>query len=68
MTTLPKPHLCAMMRQERDGLYVSAVSQDVDVFRDLWFIDLNDALRYLEAHFHRLYKVTVNIPANVRRS
>jgi hypothetical protein len=63
-----KPVLTVLIYQQPSGgISLSGVCEDVDIFRNGHFTSLNEALQYLNAHYHNRYKVVLNIPPNVKR-
>ncbi len=62
-----RPILTVMFKQVGDILTASGVSEDVDLFRNVGFASLDEALRYITKRLKPQYQVICNVPSNVRR-
>jgi hypothetical protein len=65
---MDKPTLTVMFRQMPADLLASGVVADEDLFRNVRFGTLDEALKYMQNRYQSAYKVILNIPSNVKRN
>jgi len=65
---LMRPVLTVMLTQHEQNVKASGVCEDVTIFSDACFLDLNDAMRYFQSKYNSVYRVVLNIPPSVRRT
>jgi hypothetical protein len=65
---MTKPVLTVTLRHTIAGLLGSGVSEDEDIFRNVYFASLNEATTYLQRRYQHMYRLVLNLPPTVERN